>query len=177
MISQQKSFLPAQPEQAWCLDRSDVWLSNLLYQSLDDFLLDCGWCYCEGYIESRPSVNIDSDDMRFTPYCTSSTSSQPVKLDVRPSMVNLESWYSEQCITDLVNNVPFLSSSPLTKELGKEIIRRISFCSVSYKRILDYHYEKMMIQVFRKICNHDGQYFLNQCDSIGSHQSRRSERN
>ena len=177
MISQQKSFLPAQPEQARCLDRSDVWLSNLLYQSLDDFLLDCGWCCCEGYIESRPSVNIDSDDMRFTPYCTSSTSSQPVKLDVRPSMVNLESWYSEQCITDLVNNVPFLSSSPLTKELDKEIIRRISFCSVSYKRILDYHYEKMMIQVFRKICNHDGQYFLNQCDSIGSHQSRRSERN
>ena len=70
-------------------------------------------------------------------------------------------------MSNLVNNVPSVSSFPLTKKLDKEIIRRISFCSVSYKRILDYHYEKMMIQVFRKICNHEGQYFSNQYDSIG----------
>ena len=69
---------------------------------------------------------------------------------------------------DLVNILPSVSSFPLTKKLDKEIIRRISFSSVSSsKRILDYHYEKMMIQVFRKISNHEGQYFSNQCDSIG----------
>ena len=70
-------------------------------------------------------------------------------------------------MNDLFNKEPSDSSFPLTKKLDKEIIRRISFRSVSYKRILDYHYEKMMIQVFRKISNHEGQYFSNQCDSIG----------
>ena len=76
--------------------------------------------------------------------------------------------FCELCMSDLVNNVPSDSSFPPTKKLDKEIIRRISFSSVSSsKRILDYHYEKMMIQVFRKICNHEGQYFSNQYDSIG----------
>ena len=76
-------------------------------------------------------------------------------------------------MNDLFNKEPSDSSFPLTEKLDKEIIRRISFSSVSYKRILDYHYEKMMIQVFRKISNHDGQYFSNQCHSIDHILSRR----
>ena len=79
--------------------------------------------------------------------------------------------FAELCMSDLVNIEPSVSSFPWTKKLAKEIIRRIKW-RMSYKRILDYQNEKMMIQVFRKICNHEGQYFSNQSHSIGDIKGR-----